>query len=78
MELSINPNTIQKAYAELERQGYIYTIKGRGNFIADNSKLLEERKEELKERFFQLYREGKELGMKKEDFIHCLNAIKEE
>ena len=29
MELSINPNTIQRAYAELERQGYIYTVKGR-------------------------------------------------
>ena len=29
MELSINPNTIQKAYAELERQDFIYTVKGR-------------------------------------------------
>ena len=36
MELSINPNTIQKAYAELERQGYIYSIKGKGSFVADN------------------------------------------
>ena len=32
MELSINPNTIQRAYAELERQGYIYTVKGKGKF----------------------------------------------
>ena len=29
MELSINPNTIQRAYQELERQGYIYSIKGK-------------------------------------------------
>ncbi len=41
MELSINPNTIQKAYAELERQGFVYTVKGRGNFVADNSGLKE-------------------------------------
>ncbi len=34
MELSINPNTIQKAYTELERQGFIYTVKGRGNFVS--------------------------------------------
>ena len=34
IELSINPNTIQKAYAELERQGFIYTVKGRGNFVS--------------------------------------------
>ena len=36
MELSINPNTIQRAYVELERQGYIYTVKGKGSFVADN------------------------------------------
>lgn len=30
MELSVNPNTIQRAYMELEQQGYIYPIKGRG------------------------------------------------
>ena len=30
MELSINPNTIQRAYMELERQGFIYSIKGKG------------------------------------------------
>lgn len=28
MDLSINPNTIQKAYTELERQGFVYTVKG--------------------------------------------------
>ena len=36
-ELSINPNTIQRAYAELERQGYIYSVKGRGSFVAEFS-----------------------------------------
>ena len=35
MELSINPNTIQRAYAELEQEGLIYPVKGRGNFVAD-------------------------------------------
>ena len=34
IELSINPNTIQRAYQELEREGYIYTVKGRGNFVS--------------------------------------------
>lgn len=77
VELSINPNTIQKAYAELERQGYIYTVKGRGNFISDNKNLLDERKEELKNRIIFLYREGKELGMTKIDFIECLQNIEE-
>ena len=47
MELSINPNTIQKAYAELERQGYIYTVKGKGSFVADNQAMKENKKKEV-------------------------------
>ena len=34
--LGINPNTIQKAYAELERRGVSYSLPGRGNFIASD------------------------------------------
>ena len=37
-ELSMNPNTIQRAYAELERQGYIYSVKGRGSFVAGQNR----------------------------------------
>ena len=40
-ELSINPNTIQRAYAELERQGYIYSIQGKGSFVSDGRYLAE-------------------------------------
>ena len=32
--LAINPNTIQKAYRELEQEGYVYTVSGRGSFAA--------------------------------------------
>ena len=38
-ELSINPNTIQRAYAELERQGYIYSVQGKESFVADGRRL---------------------------------------
>ncbi len=34
MELSVNPNTIQKAYSELERRGVIYVVPGRGSYIS--------------------------------------------
>ena len=34
-QLTINPNTIQKAYKELERTGYFYSIGGLGSFVAD-------------------------------------------
>ena len=35
-ELSINPNTIQRAYAELEREGVTYSLKGRGSFVGSS------------------------------------------
>lgn len=44
VELSINPNTIQRAYAELERRGVIYAAKGRGNFISDDMAVLRTRR----------------------------------
>ncbi len=35
-ELAINPNTVAKAYQELELQGYLYTVPGKGCFVLDN------------------------------------------
>ncbi len=47
--LTINPNTIQKAYKDLEAEGIIYSVKGKGNFIAplDKSSVDPRRKELL-------------------------------
>lgn len=66
-ELSINPNTIQKAFAILEAEGYIYPVKGRGNFVAGNQNLVQKKKEE----FFCDLRELLEKGK-------CLNITREE
>ena len=51
-ELSINPNTIQKAYAVLEQEGYIYPVKGRGNFVSGNQALVKQKKEDFLLSFF--------------------------
>ena len=37
--LGVNPNTVQKAYRELEREGYIYTVSGKGSFVAGKSEI---------------------------------------
>ena len=63
MELSINPNTIQKAYAELERQGFVYTVKGRGNFVADNSGLKEMKEKEIIQKLETVVVEAEEAGV---------------
>ena len=72
MELSINPNTIQKAYGELEREGFIYSVKGRGNFVASNNNLKEAKKEELKTQILALVKEGEAIGLTREDIINIL------
>jgi GntR family transcriptional regulator len=57
-ELAINPNTIQKAYAELERQGVIYSLKGRGSFIGSSLKELRSvQQQELLEQLESLSKE---------------------
>ena len=65
-ELSINPNTIQKAYTILEQQGYIYPVKGKGNFVSGNQALKEEQKTVFFEKLKKLIREGRELEIPKE------------
>ncbi len=67
MDLSINPNTIQRAYQELERQGFIYSIKGRGSFIANNDNLIELRKKEIINDIKELVIKGIEIGIDIDD-----------
>ena len=63
VELSINPNTIQRAYMELEQQGLICPVKGKGSFVTDSS--MEETLSELKE----IAEKGKALGVGEKEMI---------
>lgn len=72
MELCINPNTIQKAYAELERMGFLYTIKGRGNFVTYNEELFRLKKEEYMDKIEKLLKEAEEIGISREEMLESL------
>ena len=74
MELSINPNTIQKAYGELERNGFIYSVKGRGTFVAANNSLKEVKKEEIKTQILALVKEGESIGLTKDEILELLQG----
>ena len=76
MELSLNPNTIQKAYGELERDGFIYSVKGRGNFVSSSKILREHKKKELKLQIGALVEEAESIGLSKEEIIEHLNGCK--
>lgn len=75
MDLSINPNTIQKAYAELERRGYIYTVKGRGNFVSYDEELKEKRRSQQLEEFKTKAVQAMETGVTKAELLQIVNEI---
>ena len=75
MELSINPNTIQRSYQELERQGFIYSVKGRGNFVRDNKSLAEKQKAKLLHDFQTQLKACRSLGIEKKELEHYLDEI---
>ena len=74
VELSINPSTIQRAYGELERQGFIYTVKGRGGFVRYNEDLLEIKKERLKKQLLEVMKEAEELNIPLEELVGQLRS----
>ena len=78
MELSINPNTIQRAYAELERQGYIYSVKGKGSFVAENRHIMEKRGEELLGEFRELAEQARSLGVEKARLFEVISEAYKE
>ncbi|MGE4354779.1 MAG: GntR family transcriptional regulator [Oscillospiraceae bacterium] len=62
-ELAINPNTIQRAYRELETEGYIYSIPGKGSFAGEKREVGADRMRELLRRFDEAVRELSFLGI---------------
>lgn len=56
-KLAINPNTIQKAYRELEAEGYVYIVAGKGTFVAERKEVLGVRNEELMKEFDEVVTE---------------------
>ena len=78
MELSINPNTIQRAYMTLEQEGLIYPVKGKGNFVADTQKIQEKSKENFRQEFLELVRKGNHTGFEEEELIALVQRIYKE
>ena len=75
VELSINPNTIQKAYAFLEQEGYIYPVRGRGNYVADVTALAEKSRQKLLAEAEQLILSGKEMGITRSEYISVIDRL---
>ena len=68
-QLAINPNTIQRAYAELEAEGYIYSVAGKGSFVSAGDGEHARRIAELTQQLRPLVEELKSLGCTREQLL---------
>lgn len=66
-KFSVNPNTIQKAYAILEQRGIIYSVKGKGSFISGDSEASKAVISEAKHQFLKAVEAAFELGLTPDD-----------
>lgn len=76
-QLAINPNTIQRAYRELENEGYIYTLVGKGTFVAENGNIDNTREKELLREFDELVTELLYLKVPKEKLKERIDTVAE-
>lgn len=67
-QLAINPNTIQRAYTQLEAEGYVYTVSGRGTFVSEGQEQNRQRRREVTARVLPLMAELRDLGMTREEW----------
>lgn len=78
MELSVNPNTVQRAYAQLEQDGYLYTVSGRGSFVTAESDWRDSRQGKVLKEWQDITRKAREAGLSKERLSESLNQIYQE
>lgn len=69
IELSTNPNTVQKAFSRMESDGFIYSVRGKGSFVSRTVELLENKRAELVERMSVIIHEARELGLDEESLF---------
>ena len=78
-EASVNPNTMQKAFAELERSGLIVTKRTSGRFVTEDKDMITQIRTQLaKEEALSFIEKMKELGFEKNDILALLSAAAEE
>lgn len=71
--LKVNPNTIQRAYQELEREGITYTQRGMGTFVSEDEEMIRKLKKEMAEETIELFIKGmKSLGFTGSEILEII------
>ena len=74
-QLAVNPNAIERAYQELEQDGYVYRRKDEGTFVAKENRVNEMRRRELMQKFDLVVRELSELSVSSNELAERVEVI---
>jgi GntR family transcriptional regulator len=74
-DLSINPNTVQRAYIELERQGYIYSLKGKGSFVAGMDQITRQKQADLLAAFDAVVEKASAAGIAEDALLNEVRKL---
>lgn len=76
IELSINPNTVQKAYAELDLRGVIHSVPGKGRFVCDKAvEVLHQYKRGRLKELSVLLSELALAGITRDEIVECVDGV---
>lgn len=74
-ELGINPNTVAKAYSQLEADGLTYSVAGKGSFIRGEPEQLQAIRMRALDDFSESVRQARATGLKAETLIQAVEAV---
>lgn len=79
-DIKVSALTVKKAYDELEEEGFILTVHGKGSFVtsANQELMLEEQKKEVERLFEQAIRKGRSCGMSREELTELYRLVLED
>lgn len=79
-ELNISVITTKRAYEELEKEGFIETIRGKGSYVSSQNKefIREQKMKEIELKLVEIIKESKMLGLNKEELFEILKLLYEE
>ena len=75
VELAVNPNTVQRAYTLLEQEGYLYTVSGRGSFVAPEREWRDGQLRRVLADWMAMTRKARDAGLAQEVLREQLSAV---
>lgn len=75
IELSVNPNTVQRAYAQLEQDGYLYTVSGRGSFVTAEEEWRENKQAKILREWRDVTGQARDVGIDEKRLLSEIRQI---